>query len=183
MPNGIAGSVTLKGNPGARLSELTGDPEYTSLVELAESYLLDPKPAWAEPYDGLVGSNINITTGEFADATVSWSGGADSFYEYLLKMYVYDSERFALYGDRYDRTPSTRVHLSFTETISAAGKPPQNRQWRFSSLRPGRTSWFSWQNLAMANSSSTHSISPVSMVVASFSEARYSTTKLISTPV
>lgn len=88
--------------PGTRLSHLTGDPEYASLAELAESYLLDPEPSWAEPYDGLVGSKINITSGEFVDASVSWSGGADSFYEYLLKMYVYDRKEFGVYGDRYD---------------------------------------------------------------------------------
>lgn len=87
---------------GTRLSDQTGDPEYASLTQLAESYLLEPKPAWAEPYDGLVGSNIKISTGEFADDTVSWSGGADSFYEYLLKMYVYDKEEFGFYGERYD---------------------------------------------------------------------------------
>jgi len=53
-----------------------------------------------------------------------WVGGDDSFYEYLIKMYVYDSTRFAEYRDRWilaaDSSilhlashPSTRPDLTF----------------------------------------------------------------------
>jgi Glycosyl hydrolase family 47 len=35
------------------------------------------------------------------DASGGWVGGDDSFYEYLIKMYVYDSTRFASYRDRW----------------------------------------------------------------------------------
>lgn len=83
-----------------RLSDLTGEREYGELAARAESYLLDPKPQEGEPFPGLIGSNINITTGHFVNADVSWGGGADSFYEYLIKMFVYDESRFELYRDR-----------------------------------------------------------------------------------
>lgn len=98
--NGLAtiGSLQLEWQ---RLSDLTGDPTYGSLAQKAESYLLHPEPNWAEPFPGLVGTRVNIDTGEFLDATGGWNGGDDSFYEYLLKMYVYDSSRFGNYSDRW----------------------------------------------------------------------------------
>ena len=32
------------------------------------------RKAWAQPWPGLVGSNVNITTGEFIDANGGWNG-------------------------------------------------------------------------------------------------------------
>ena len=80
--------------------------------------------AWAQPWPGLVGTNVNLTTGLFVDASGGWNGGDDSFYEYLIKMYVYDTARFSSYKDRWvlaaDSTmanlashPSSRPELTF----------------------------------------------------------------------
>jgi mannosyl-oligosaccharide alpha-1,2-mannosidase len=122
--NGIAtiGTLVLE---WTRLSDLTGDPSYGQLAQKGESYLLDPKPASSEPFPGLVGTNVNISNGVFLDASGGWVGGDDSFYEYLIKMYVYDPVRFSTYKDRWvlaaDSTikylashPSTRPDLTFT---------------------------------------------------------------------
>ena len=70
--NGLAtiGSLQLEWQ---RLSDLTGDPTYGSLAQKAETYLLHPEPNWAEPFPGLVGTRVNIDTGEFLDATVGSS--------------------------------------------------------------------------------------------------------------
>lgn len=110
--NGLAaaGSLVLE---WTRLSDLTNNPEYANLTQKAQSYLLDPKPSdLAEPFPGLVGSQINIKSGLFQDGAVSWNGGQDSFYEYLLKMYLYDPERFATYKDRWvAAADSTIKHL------------------------------------------------------------------------
>ena len=92
------GSLVLE---WTHLSDLSGKPKYGQLTQKAESYLLSPKPAWAEPFPGLVGSTVNTTTGEFLDADGGWASGDDSFYEYLLKMYVYDPARFGVYRDRW----------------------------------------------------------------------------------
>ncbi|KAI9839207.1 MAG: maturation of Asn-linked oligosaccharides protein [Sarea resinae] len=121
--NGLAtiGSLVLE---WTHLSDLTGDPEYATLSQKGESYLLNPQPASDEPFPGLVGTDVNITSGLFVDASGGWSGGDDSFYEYLLKMYVYDSTRFGAYKDRWtlaaDSTirnlsshPSSRPDLTF----------------------------------------------------------------------
>jgi mannosyl-oligosaccharide alpha-1,2-mannosidase len=98
--NGLAtiGSLVLE---WTHLSDLTGNKTYAALSQKGESYLLKPKPASSEPWPGLVGTNVNITTGLFEDANGGWTGGTDSFYEYLIKMYVYDTTRFAEYRDRW----------------------------------------------------------------------------------
>jgi mannosyl-oligosaccharide alpha-1,2-mannosidase len=121
--NGLAtiGSLVLE---WTHLSDLTGNKTYAALTQKGESYLLNPKPASSEPFPGLVGTNVDINTGLFQDASGGWVGGDDSFYEYLIKMYVYDSTRFASYKDRWvlaaDSTiaylashPSTRPDLTF----------------------------------------------------------------------
>ncbi|KAJ5161791.1 CAZyme family GH47 [Penicillium capsulatum] len=109
--NGLAttGSLVLE---WTRLSDLTGDKQYAKMSQKAESYLLNPKPASSEPFPGLVGSNINISNGHLLDSNVNWNGGDDSFYEYLLKMYVYDPKRFETYKDRWVlAAESTIKHL------------------------------------------------------------------------
>jgi mannosyl-oligosaccharide alpha-1,2-mannosidase len=121
--NGIAtiGTLVLE---WTRLSDLTGDPKYATLAQKGESYLLNPKPASSEPFPGLIGSNVNIANGQFLDASGGWSGGTDSFYEYLIKMYVYDPTRFSTYKDRWilaaqstmtylQSHPTTRPDITF----------------------------------------------------------------------
>jgi mannosyl-oligosaccharide alpha-1,2-mannosidase len=54
-----------------------------------------------EPFPGLLGTDIFIANGSFANDSGSWSGGDDSFYEYLIKMWVYDPKRFGKYGARF----------------------------------------------------------------------------------
>ncbi|KAI9654761.1 MAG: maturation of Asn-linked oligosaccharides protein [Bathelium mastoideum] len=121
--NGIAtiGTLVLE---WTHLSDLLNDTQYAELAQKGESYLLNPSPQTSEPFPGLIGTNVNITSGQFLDASGGWIGGDDSFYEYLIKMYVYDSSRFSSYRDRWtaaaDSTiqylashPSSRPDLTF----------------------------------------------------------------------
>jgi len=98
--NGLATTGTLV-LEWTHLGDLTGNKTYGDLAQKGESFLNNPKPASSEPWPGLVGMNIDINTGLFQDAFGGWVGGADSYYEYLIKMYVYDSTRFASYRDRW----------------------------------------------------------------------------------
>lgn len=84
-----------------RLSDITGDKQYAAIVDKAMYYVLHPKPKYTEPYPGIVGTWVNVDRGEFTDAWGSWGGGGDSFYEYLIKMYVYDPARFGLNMERW----------------------------------------------------------------------------------
>ncbi|KAH7070525.1 glycoside hydrolase [Paraphoma chrysanthemicola] len=98
--NGLAtvGTLILE---WVRLADLSGNATYAAIVEKAESYLLNPSPASSEPFPGLLGMNINTTTGQFQDAVGGWIGGADSFYEYLIKMWIYDPTRYSALKDRW----------------------------------------------------------------------------------
>ncbi|GAB7348878.1 hypothetical protein MBLNU459_g7579t1 [Dothideomycetes sp. NU459] len=121
--NGLAtiGSLVLE---WTHLSDLSGNSTYAALAQKGESYLINPQPASSEPFPGLVGTNVNISTGLFLDAAGGWQGGDDSFYEYLIKSYVYSPSRFSTYKDRWvlaaDSSieylashPSTRPDLTF----------------------------------------------------------------------
>lgn len=122
--NGVATTGTLV-LEWTRLSDLTGDATYGELAARGESYLLDPlNPALGEPFPGLLGSDVSIANGSFVDSMGGWTGGTDSYYEYLIKMYLYDPDRFAVYKDRWVQAadssieylashPSTRPDLTF----------------------------------------------------------------------
>jgi mannosyl-oligosaccharide alpha-1,2-mannosidase len=129
--NGLAvtGTLVLE---WTRLSDLTGDDEYATMSQKAESRLLNPQPSSGEPFPGLVGSNINIETGQFTDGYVSWDGGDDSFYEYLIKMYVYDPKRFATYKDRWVLAAESTI-----EHLQAHPEPRPDLTW-LSSYQNGK---------------------------------------------
>ncbi len=90
-------NVNLK--TGAVRGEVTNPAEIgTLLIEFGTLSKLTAKPAYYEKakravvelYNrrspiGLVGSSINVKTGEWTDLTSHISGGIDSYYEYLLK--------------------------------------------------------------------------------------------------
>lgn len=99
--NGLATTGTLV-LEWTRLADITGNRRYAELSQKAESYLLKPTPSLGEPFPGLLGSGIDIKTGKFTNSNGGWGGGSDSFYEYLIKMWVYDEEKYELYKERYD---------------------------------------------------------------------------------
>ncbi|KAH8719208.1 glycoside hydrolase [Phaeosphaeriaceae sp. PMI808] len=121
--NGLAtvGTLILE---WVRLADLSDNTTYADLVERAESYLLRPSPASSEPFPGLLGMDISPLTGKFQDARGGWVGGADSFYEYLIKMWIYDPSRYSILKERWilaaDSTikyltshPASRPDLTF----------------------------------------------------------------------
>lgn len=79
--NGLTFKADLVILEWTHLSDLTGNQTYAELSQKGESYLLAPKPSSSEPWPGLVGTNVNLTSGLFQDASGGWVGGDDSFYE------------------------------------------------------------------------------------------------------
>ena len=69
------------------LSELTGDRRYYDAAKRAVVELYNRRSA-----TGLVGSAINVETGEWVNTQSHIGGGIDSYYEYLLKSWL-------LFGD------------------------------------------------------------------------------------
>jgi hypothetical protein len=104
------GSLVLE---WSRLSTLLNDPKYASFATKAQSYLLSPKPPQAEIFPGLIGQYLSIETGSLIDQTGGWGGGSDSFYEYLIKAYIYDPSKYSSYKDRWIKAAdSTMMYLS-----------------------------------------------------------------------
>ncbi|KAF2702789.1 glycoside hydrolase family 47 protein [Pleomassaria siparia CBS 279.74] len=92
-----------------RLSDLTGNPEYGDLAQKAQSNWFNPA---YDVWPGLTGGNFSVETGEILDQYGGWTSGNDSAYEYLIKMYVYDPERYANYSARFiEAADSTISHL------------------------------------------------------------------------
>lgn len=109
--NGIAGCGTLV-LEWTRLTDITGNQTYTELTQKAEDHLLNPKGS-PEAFPGLVGEGVSLETGEFLDSQGGWNAGTDSFYEYLIKMYLYDPEGFDFYRERWVlAADSTMEHLA-----------------------------------------------------------------------
>ncbi|GAB0137839.1 hypothetical protein EsDP_00006092 [Epichloe bromicola] len=109
--NGPAGFGTLV-LEWTRLSDLTGNETYARLAQKAQKYLVEPTGV-PEAYPGLVGITVNIKDGRFTNNRGGWGGGIDSFYEYLIKMYLYDPKEFAHYKDRWVlAADSTMKHLA-----------------------------------------------------------------------
>lgn len=113
--NGLAGFGTLC-LEWQHLSDLLNDSSYGDLAQKAETYLLNPQPY--EPFPGLLGTNVNISNGEFVDAIGGWNGGDDSFYEYLIKMYVYDSSRYSNYSARWILAADSTIEYLASHPLS-----------------------------------------------------------------
>jgi hypothetical protein len=128
------GSLVLE---WSRLSALLNDTKYTDLTTRAQQYLLSPSPPQAEVFPGLLGQYLSIENGNLVDQSGGWGGGSDSFYEYLIKAYVYDPKKYASYKDRWvmaaDSTmmylashPSTRTDLTFLAGFNGTKGVPES---------------------------------------------------------
>jgi mannosyl-oligosaccharide alpha-1,2-mannosidase len=97
----------------SHLSDLRHNPKFGNMSRAAETFLLDPKPKESEPLPGLIGTKLDVATGKFIDRAGGWGGSGDSFYEYLIKMFLYDPKTFGHYKDRWVlAADSTMAHLA-----------------------------------------------------------------------
>lgn len=112
------GSLVLE---WARLSHLTNDPKYARLTQTAQQFLLKPS-AGGEPFPGLLGQYLRLSDGLIVDTMGGWGPESDSFYEYLIKMYVYKPSDFANYRDRW----TTAADSSMQYLASKPASRPQS---------------------------------------------------------
>ncbi|GAB5586151.1 hypothetical protein Unana1_01051 [Umbelopsis nana] len=82
------GTVQLEFN---RLSDITGDPKYRQAGQKVIDYF-DTKVSGQHP-KGLYPIFIDPESGNFQSGYITWGGMGDSFYEYLVKVYVYSGKR------------------------------------------------------------------------------------------
>jgi mannosyl-oligosaccharide alpha-1,2-mannosidase len=84
----------------ARLLDITGDRTYVELAQKAQSHVLDPSPKENEPFPGLLGGYVQVSDGRFVSAKGGWGSLSDSYYEYLIKAYIYDPKTYTSYLER-----------------------------------------------------------------------------------
>lgn len=70
-----------------RLSDLTNDSSFRELAQRTEANLISPDQVLIHP--NIVGSSLDVNTGKYTDFAGGWEAGIDSFYEYLIKTFVY----------------------------------------------------------------------------------------------
>ncbi|OJA21379.1 hypothetical protein AZE42_09397 [Rhizopogon vesiculosus] len=73
-----AGTLTLEWN---RLSKYTGNSTYQELAEKSVQHIIN-SPV---PLSGMPAQGINPKTGNAVGGYVTWGGGSDSYFEYLIK--------------------------------------------------------------------------------------------------
>lgn len=112
------GSLVLE---WARLSHLTNDPKYARLTQTAQQFLLKPSPG-GEPFPGLIGQYLRLADGAIVDTKGGWGPESDSFYEYLIKMFIYKPSDFANYRDRW----TTAADSSMQYLASRPASRPQS---------------------------------------------------------
>lgn len=109
-----AGTLVLE---WTRLSDQTGDPKYASLAQTCESWLVAPSGV-PEAFPGLVGTFVDIETGEYVDNEGGWGAYTDSFYEYLIKMYLYAPVEFEGYKDLWVKAADSTMEYLVSHPTS-----------------------------------------------------------------
>ncbi|KAK5943210.1 hypothetical protein PMZ80_004216 [Knufia obscura] len=128
----VCGSFTLE---YYRLSDLTGDDTYRRIADNAVEKLTNlSSAAETSLYPGLVGSQVDLDSGRYLQSDYGWGANIDSFYEYLIKSYIY-GERSDVDGATYwaqavlstvDNTlvsPYDWPDLTFVQRGDAFGSP------------------------------------------------------------
>eukprot|EP00615_Pteridomonas_danica_P011828 CAMPEP_0114333130 /NCGR_PEP_ID=MMETSP0101-20121206/3554_1 /TAXON_ID=38822 ORGANISM="Pteridomonas danica, Strain PT" /NCGR_SAMPLE_ID=MMETSP0101 /ASSEMBLY_ACC=CAM_ASM_000211 /LENGTH=1141 /DNA_ID=CAMNT_0001464055 /DNA_START=1072 /DNA_END=4497 /DNA_ORIENTATION=+ len=121
-----SGSLTLE---FTMLSQLTGNVDYKIKSQLAVFSLLEKRTDL-----GLLGKHVNIRSGKWSESISGLGSNADSFYEYILKMYLLfgEEEWWWTFLEIYE---SINNHLKkgdwFQDVDTFNG---QNRRSRFENL-------------------------------------------------
>ncbi|KAH8987907.1 glycoside hydrolase [Lactarius akahatsu] len=106
-----AGTLTLE---WARLSKYTGDDKYRQLAEGAALKIVN-NPA---PLPGLPAQGIDPSTGEPVGKYITWGGGSDSYFEYLIKYAYLSNTGDKTFADAWSTTVDSSIrYLKKTSTV------------------------------------------------------------------
>lgn len=114
-----------------RLADLTGNKTYADLAAACEKHLLYPEGVY-QAYPGMVGNQLSVGDGHFLRPYGGWGVNSDVYYEYLIKMYMYDPATFAYNKERWVAAanstitylashPKVRPDLTFLAGVVAGG--------------------------------------------------------------
>ncbi|KAJ3556391.1 hypothetical protein NM688_g2055 [Phlebia brevispora] len=106
-----AGTLTLE---WSTLSRFTGNDTYRSLAEGSVRQIA----SLPDPLPGLAPQDIDPTTGQFADAYITWGGGSDSYFEYLIKYARLTNTDDNIFADTWATAVDSSIqHLAVTSTV------------------------------------------------------------------
>ncbi|KAJ0264617.1 Mannosyl-oligosaccharide 1,2-alpha-mannosidase MNS2 [Hirschfeldia incana] len=123
------------------LSQRTGDPKYQQKVEKVISVLSKNFPD-----DGLLPIYISPETANPSHSTITFGAMGDSFYEYLLKVWVFGSKTLSVkhYRDMWEKSMSGLVSLvkkstpsSFTYICEKSGSSLSDKMDELACFAPG----------------------------------------------
>ncbi|KAF8103900.1 hypothetical protein N665_0182s0008 [Sinapis alba] len=123
------------------LSQRTGDPKYQQRVEKVISVLNKNFPA-----DGLLPIYISPQTANPSHSTITFGAMGDSFYEYLLKVWVFGSKTLSVkhYRDMWEKSMNGLVSLvkkstpsSFTYICEKSGNSLSDKMDELACFAPG----------------------------------------------
>ncbi|KAJ7643765.1 glycoside hydrolase family 47 protein [Roridomyces roridus] len=96
------------------LSKYTGNATYGRLTEDAVIAVAE----LATPLPGLAPQVMDPNTGEFADAYITWGGGSDSYFEYLLKWARYTNNANPIFINTWKTAVDSSIkHLLKQSTV------------------------------------------------------------------
>ncbi|TCD65742.1 maturation of Asn-linked oligosaccharides protein [Steccherinum ochraceum] len=106
-----AGTLTLE---WSTLSKHTGNDTYRKLAENSVRHIAGLTP----PLPGLAAQGIDPTSGNFVGAYVSWGGGSDSYFEYLIKYPRLSNINDNIFADTWATAVDTSMRvLARTSTV------------------------------------------------------------------
>lgn len=106
------------------MSDLTGEPKYARYAREAEDALLQtiPKDIMAREIPGLFPDKADVVDNMSSGDVLHWGGGIDSFYEYLLKISIYDPQRFLQYRDNWVQAVNATIPYFGSVPLGYEGK-------------------------------------------------------------
>jgi mannosyl-oligosaccharide alpha-1,2-mannosidase len=106
-----AGTLTLEFET---LTKYTGNQTYADLALKSVEHIAN----LAAPLPGLAAQGIDPATGDFVDAYVTWGGGSDSYFEYLIKHARLSNTNDNLFADTWHTAVDSSIKtLLRTSTV------------------------------------------------------------------
>ncbi|KAL4254782.1 alpha-1,2-Mannosidase [Abortiporus biennis] len=106
-----AGTLTLE---WSRLAKYTGNDTYRQLAENSVRHIA----SLTAPLPGLAAQGIDPTSGEFVGSYITWGGGSDSYFEYLIKYARITNTNDNIFADTWaTAVDSSLKFLTRTSTV------------------------------------------------------------------
>ncbi|KAJ7596035.1 glycoside hydrolase family 47 protein [Mycena floridula] len=106
-----AGTLVLE---WSTLSKLTGIDKYRNLTERSVRQIA----SLADPLPGLAAQGIDPSTGQFVGGYVTWGGGSDSYFEYLIKYARLSNTDDPIFADTWHTAVDSSIkNLLRTSTV------------------------------------------------------------------